>query len=67
MSHLTHPSQYPGAQRPAQFSCIWLDSATGEWEATTNSVCDDVSDFVNWIAELLQPGDRISCILHLMF
>jgi hypothetical protein len=62
-----HPSQFPGTHRPAEFSCIWVDGLGGEWVVESNSVSDDVGHFVDWIADCLVMGDRIACIVHLMF
>lgn len=65
--HLLHPNNIPGNHRPAEFSCIWVDNPDGEWWLPSNSVSDDVGHFVHWVADMLQAGDRIACILHLCF
>jgi len=54
-------------KRPPEFSCIWVDNVRGEFVMATDSVSDDVSHFVDWIVPLLVDGDRIACIVHLMF
>ncbi len=67
--HLLHPKDIPvGNHRPAEFSCIWVDSPGGGWVWPINSVSDDPEwGYINWIADCLVAGDRVACILHLMF